>query len=212
MSQHKPAPASEPDAARSNRPLGRGLENVSHVFLSQQGGGAAADPVGPWAARPVPREDAVIGALLLRPAARVSRERVGPVLREFVAALEEGLRLIDADIPCGPCGEIDLLALDRASQLAVIDFDTGSGDELLLRGLAQLEWLVRNVPILRRMFRGHAINFSLAPRLFLLAPHFSDQAQCAARQITGPQIGWVRYHLLEAPGQAGILFEPLVAI
>jgi hypothetical protein len=131
------------------------------------------------------------------------------VLREFLGALEEGLRWIDTAIPCAPCGEIDLLAIDRASQLTVVDFDLTSGDDLLLRGLGHLDWLVSNVPNLRRMFRGHPINFSLPPRLFLLAPQFSPQVQYAARRISGPRIAWIRYHLVEAPERTGILFEPV---
>ena len=132
-------------------------------------------------------------------------------MREFAGALEDGLKGIDAGIPCAPCGEIDLLAIDRAGQLTIIDFDTTSGDELLIRGLGHLDWVVRNVPNLRRMFRGQAINFSLPPRLFLLAPQFSSRVRCVARQITSLQIDWVRYHLVETPGRAGILFEPLSA-
>jgi hypothetical protein len=61
------------------------------------------------------------------------------------------------------------------------------------------------------MFRGNAINFSLPPRLFLLAPQFSSRARIAAHRIATPDIRWVRYHLVEAPGRAGIFFEHLPA-
>ena len=211
MDQPKPGGSSGPGVGRSDRPLGRGLEDVSHVFLSQQADGGSMDPGGQRPGRPLPREEAAPSALLLRPAAQVTREQVAAALSEFAGALEDGLRGIDAGIPCAPCGEIDVLAIDRASQLTIIDFDTTSGDELLIRGLGHLDWVGRNVPNLRRMFRGQAINFSLPPRLFLLAPQFSSRVRCVARQVTSPQIDWVRYHLVETPGRAGILFEPLLA-
>jgi hypothetical protein len=211
MGPHKPGASSGPGVGRTDRPLGRGLEDVSHVFLSQQADAGSMDPGTRRAGRPLPGEDAAASALLLRPAAQVTREQVGAALREFAGALEDGLKGIDDGIPCAPCGEIDLLAVDRASQLTIIDFDTTSGDELLIRGLGHLDWVLRNVPNLRRMFRGQAINFSLPPRLFLLAPQFSSRVRCVARQITGLQIDWVRYHLVEMPGRAGILFEPLSA-
>jgi hypothetical protein len=179
------------------------------VFLSQPAESGDVDPRRPRGERP--REDAGPSPLLLRPAAQITRERVGAALREFLAALEEGLRSIDVGISCPPCGEIDLLAIDRASQLTIVDFDTTAGDELLVRGLAHVDWVVRNVPILRRMLRGQAINFSLPPRLFLLAPQFSGRVRGAGRQITRLQLDWVRYHLTEAPGGAGILFEPVSA-
>jgi hypothetical protein len=148
---------------------------------------------------------------LLHPAAQFTREQVAAVLKEFGGALEEGLRAIDADIPCPPCGEIDLLAIDRANQFTIIDFDTSSSDELLLRGLGHFDWVVGNLPNVRRMFRGQVINFSLEPRLVLLAPQFSSRVRCVARQIPRPRIDWVRYHFVQMPGRPGIFFEPLAA-
>jgi hypothetical protein len=146
---------------------------------------------------------------VLRPAGQITREQLAAALRESPGALEPRLRCVDAAVPCAPCGEIDLLAVDRAGQLAIVDLETAAGDELLIRGLGHAEWAVRNVPNLRRMLRGHAINFSLPPRLFLLAPQFSPRMRCAARQIPGLQLDWVRFHLVEGPGPAGILFEPV---
>jgi hypothetical protein len=197
---------------RSDRPLGRGLEDVSHVFLSQKAEEGGTDPNGAWRAeRPSPRQESAPSALLLRPAAQVTREQIAAALKEFGGALEEGLRGIDAEISCGPCGEIDLLAIDRASQLTIIDFETTSNDELLIRGLGHFDWVVRNLLNVRRMFRGQAINFSQEPRLFLLAPEFSSRVRCVARQIPRPRIDWVRYHVVETPDRPGIFFEPLAA-
>jgi len=210
MEQPKPTGPGAPGTGRSDRPLGRGLEDVAHVFLSPEADERGSDPIpGRRPGRPLPREEAIPGVLLLREAAQVTREQVAAALKEFEGELEEGLRGLDAEVPCAPCGEIDLLAVDRANQLTIIDFDTTSSDELLIRGLGQVDWVVANVPTMRRMFRGQAINFSLPPRLFLLAPQFSTRVRRAARQITGLQIDWVRYHFVEMPGRAGIFFERL---
>jgi hypothetical protein len=195
----------EPEPMESDRPLGRGLEDISRVFLSQPGETSGR------LARPLPREESGSSTVLLRPAAQVTREQVAAALREFEGALEEGLQCIDSEVSCGPCGEIDLLAVDRASRLTIVDFDTCPTDELLVRGLGHVDWVAGNAPNLRRMFRGVAINFSLPPRLFLLAPQFSARVRCAARQITGLQISWIRYQVVETPDRAGILFEPLAA-
>lgn len=191
-------PGGHPD-----RPLGRGLEDVSRVFLSQPGE-ARGRP-----ARPLPREESPSTAVLLRPAAQITRQQLAATLREYEGALEEGLRCIDADVSCGACGEIDLIAVDRASRLAIVDFETAASDELLVRGLGHADWIAGNVPNLRRMFRGVAINFSLPPRLMLLAPQFSTRMRSAGRQVTGLQISWIRYQLVETPGRTGILFEAL---
>lgn len=139
----------------------------------------------------------------------MGREQVAASLREFEGAIETGLTSLDGPIPCAPHDDIDLLAIDRGSQLTIIDFDTASSDDLLLRGLGHFDWALRNVPNLRRMFRGQAINFSLEPRVLLLAPQFSPRVFAAARQITRPSISWVRFRLVETPGRPGILFEPV---
>ena len=212
MDQHRPGGSSAPDVGRSERPLGRGLEDVSHVFLSEKADERAVVPGEVRRPeRPSPRDPSAPSALLLRLASFVSREQVAGALKEFEGALEEGLRGIDTDILCAPSDSIDLLAIDRANQLTIIDFDTTSSDDLLIRGLGHFDWVVQNVPNVRRMYRGQAINFSLPPRLFLVAPQFSSRVRRVARQITSVQIDWVRYHFVETPGRPGIFFERLSA-
>lgn len=212
MDQNESGGSSAQDVGRSDRPLGRGLEDVSHVFLSPRADEGGIDPSGGRRSeRPLPREQTASSAVLLRPAAQVTREQVAAALKEFEGAIEAGLTGIDAGVPCAPHGEIDFLAVDRASQLTIIDFDTTSSDDLLIRGLGHFDWVVRNIPNLRRMFRGQAINFSLQPRVVLLTPKFSARMICVARQITRPPIHLVRYHFVETPGRAGIFFEPVSA-
>jgi hypothetical protein len=210
MEQPKAAPPpGAAGAGRPERPLGRGIEDVARVFLSQEPEARATTHAGARGeARPLPKEANGQGALLLRPAP-ATRDQVAAAIREFDSALEDGLRALDAEVPCPPCGEIDLLAVDRANQLTIVDFDTAAGDDLLVRGLGHADWVVANVPNLRRMFRGQAINFSLEPRLLLLAPQFSPLVRRAARQATRLRIDWVRYHFLETPGKPGVFFERL---
>jgi len=208
----QPEPGGGAGVGRSDRPLGRGLEDVSHVFLSQKADPGEGEAGGWRAERPFPRQESATGALLLRPAAaQVTRERIAAALKEFAGALEEGLRVIDAELACEPFGAIDLVAIDRASQLTIIDFETMSSDEILIRGLGHFDWMIRNQLNVRRMLRGQAINFSLEPRLFLLAPRFSSRVRCVARVIPRPRVDWVRYHVLETPGRPGIFFEALPA-
>jgi hypothetical protein len=192
-----------------DRPLGRGLEQVSHLFLSQRDEQAGAESPGGWRPeRPAPRQEPAPDAVLVRPAP-ITRERLAAALKSMDQALEVGLRVIDFEIPSAPCGEIDLLAIDRTNQLAIIDFELSEGDDILVRGLGHFDWMVANLPNVRRMFRGQAINFSLEPRLFLLAPRFSSRLRCVARQIQRPRIDWVRYACVEVSDQSGILLEAL---
>jgi len=188
-------------------PLGRGLEHVSHLFLSPRTGDAPASapeespaPVGPRG-----------NVLLLRPV-QVTRDRLAAILPlDWTGALEEGLRTLDARIPCHPCGEIDVLAVGRTSRLTIIDFDTAVNDGLLLRGLGHFDWVMRNAPNVQRMYPAHTIDFALPPRLVLLAPQFSPVVRRVMRQFTHPPILWFRYHTVDTPTGVGILFEPVTS-
>ena len=193
-----------------DRPLGRGLEDISHLFLSHKTadasprtGAPVLSPGPESSAPPGPRGNAV----LLRPV-QVTRDRLAAILPlDWSGALEEGLRTIDAKIPCYPCGEIDLLAVDRTSKLTIIDFDTTLNDGLLLRGLGHFDWIVRNTQNVQRMYPAQHVDASLPPRLILLAPQFSALLRRVMRQLTLPQIQWVRYHAVETLAGPGILFE-----
>ena len=174
------------------RSLGRGLRDVSHLFLSQ--------------ATPAVSRGAVVP---LRPV-QVTRDRLAELLSlDRGLSLEEGLRTIDTRIPCEPCGDIDLLAIDRTGKLTIIDFDTTVNDSLLLRGLGHLDWIASNTETIRRMCPAQAVGTVLPPRLILVAPQFSLLARRAMRLLTRPQIRWVRYHAVETPAGPGILFEPV---
>jgi hypothetical protein len=189
------------------RPLGRGLENISHLFLSPKAGddrAGAAMPVRPS------RLASSSPVALLRPAP-VTRERLASILlADLDGSLEEGLRTFDARIPCHPCGEIDLLAVDRRSKLTIIDFETTTvNDGLLIRGLGHFDWILRNLANVQRMYPSQGADFSLPPRLVLLAPQFSPLLRRVVQQITRPHLQCLRYHTVETPHGPGILFEPV---
>lgn len=197
-------------AGEHGTPLGRGLADVSHLFLSRK---TSETSTGDRAAAPSSESSPAPGArgagVLLRPAS-VTREGLAAILMDLDSGLEDGLRAIDARIPCHPCGEIDLLAVDRTRQLTIIDFETTVNDGLLLRGIGHFDWVARNMPIVRRMYQAQAVDFSLPARLLLLAPQFSPLLRRVVRQIIRPQIHWVRYHTLDVSGGPGILFEAVV--
>lgn len=199
------------NAPNLDKPLGRGLEQISHLFLTQKLNDPK--PVNSMAVRapepamaqssPGPESRPV----LLRPMTSMTRSRFIAILREFLGSLEEGLRVIDVFLPCHPFGEIDLLALDRSNQLTIIDFDNVANDGLVIRGLAHCEWLVQNLPNVRRMHSGQTLQLAGPPRLFLLAPAFSALMTNAARQLIQPRIHRVRYQIFDAGATMGVFFE-----
>lgn len=146
-------------------------------------------------------------AFLLHDSPNVSRELILGFLNRGTAVLEEGLRAIDAEIPCDPFGFIDLMAVDSQDHLCIINVDVIQKDESLLRGIAHFDWIVRNTPIVRRMYQGRVINFSAQPRLFLVAPGFSPLLKCVAQRSATPTVCCFEYRTVAMQGGVGILFE-----
>jgi hypothetical protein len=203
-------PPTEPGADRSTKALGRGLEEVSHLFLSgtREGGAHARShdlPPKPAATRPAARA----GVAVLRPGAAISKDQLTTTLVECEDALEQGMRALGTAVSCSPYGEIDLLAVDRLNRLTIIDIDTTLGDGLLLRGFSHVDWVLRNVSNVRRMFENWTIDSSQPPRLLLVAPTFSPLSRAAARQFTGPTVACFKYHAVSSFGGPGIFIEPL---
>jgi hypothetical protein len=148
-----------------------------------------------------------ITPILLRASPAINRELLITLLNKNAAVLEEGMRTIDANVPCDPFGPIDLVAVDSFDQLSIINIDTSLNNDLLLRGIGHFDWIARNIPIVRRMYQGRVINFAAPPRLFLVAPDFSPLLKCAAQRSASPKVSCFGYRTVGISGGVGILFE-----
>ena len=199
------------DADSEPGPLGRGLEDVSHLFLS---GLPAADARPEPALEAAPKIEAVLGTrpglVLLRPSnAAPSRDQITAILKEFGSTLWEPLRTIATQVSCSRAGQIDLLAADRSSRLVIVDIDPVEGDNLLLRGIIHYGWVLQNLPPLRRTCEEAGVDFSQPPRAILVAPRFPPFFEESIRHIKGPDVLCVRYHSLDVGIGTGIFFERL---
>jgi hypothetical protein len=187
-----------------SNPLPRGLDSVSHLFLSNGSAGrrtVSPDPPAPPAAKDPP------AAIVLSRAQPLPRAQLLTLIKGAPAALEAGMKLIDSDIPCDVSGNIELLALDSANNLAIIELDENPNEGLLLRGIGHFDWVSRNAPIVRQMHQGQVINLALQPRLFLVAPDFTHSFRCALRHVVSTQIQCLKYHCVSLPGGTGVFFE-----
>jgi hypothetical protein len=191
---------------RSNRTLGRGLEEISHLFLSvpppEQPDALHREPP---AAPPLPRPRTGLG--VLRPGEALTRDQLTATLLECGEALEQGMRALGVAVSCSPYGTIDVIALDGYNQLTIIDVDTAAGDTLLPRAISHVDWATRNITTVQRMFEKWGIDASAPPRLVLVAPFFSPFVRGALRQIKGPHITCFRYLTATTSGGTAVLFE-----
>jgi hypothetical protein len=204
----EPTTHSQPNSLHPEKRPARGMEDVVHLFLTQPARDATILPAAvevPSDPEPaVPSHPIVTVAC---PAAAPGKEEIIQLLNANTAALESGLRAIDRAVPCDPSRTIDLLAVDSLSQLVVIALEAAPDDGMFLRAISQYDWVVGHVPILRKLYQGQVINFSSPPRVFLVAPEFSQQLTCAARRIQSPRIGCYRYRAIAVQSGTAVLFE-----
>jgi hypothetical protein len=142
------------DAMPSARALGRGFEEISHLFLSNP----AAAPVAAGAVPPA--ADRTQGAGPRTQLVTVRRD-VSLTKAQIIAALRDSRRFFDDDLveigagfACSPFGEVDLLALDRDRRLTVVEVQNALDDTLVARGLSHIDWVVRNIRGSRSWRRG----------------------------------------------------------
>ena len=200
-------PRGELGTGRAARSLGRGLDEISHLFLSNSTGGEAGPPDSTASPRlPIPSVRRA-GVAVLRPGAPLMKEQLTATLRECHCALEEGMQAVAAGLSCGPYGDIDLLGLDRAHHITLIDLETTPSDGLLMRGIAHVDWVVRNLSTVQRLCEGWTIDRERPPRLMLVAPRFSPLLKSAIRQIANPAIACFTYREIELGSGTGIFID-----
>ncbi len=201
-------PNTEDEGSEQQPGINRGLDQVSHLFLSHVAERAARGRSLNGSELPPSSPDNRPPKVLLT-SRRVNRDQLLSLLREQPAALEEGMKVIDVNLPCETFGDIELLGVDGSDRLAVIDVDDKPNDSLLLHGMAHWDWLVGNATLLRRVYQGQTINFSLEPRLVLVAPDFSPLFRRAMHYLSSLQIDCIKYHGVGLAGGTGIFCEQL---
>lgn len=195
-SQKKEGAPDKQPADQQDKPLGRGLEQISHLFLTQR----AQHPQSH--ARPTN-----VQTVLLQPKA-ITKDQLVAAAKANPDSIEEGLRILDMFVQCHPHSDIDLLAVNRTNQLAAIDFETGLDDGIVLRALGHYDWIRHNVINIRRMYSSQALD-GTQPRLFVIAPKFSSLALHAAPPLAQLQIHWIRYQVFDTGSTTGISFETI---
>lgn len=200
----------QPDIPRrTERRLARGLEDVLHLFLTPSSGGSTekekgqnklSEPILPESAPSNPQ-------ILVQTSTAIGRELLIALLKDNTAALDEGMKAIDANVPCAPFGSMDLIAADCINRICVINVDTFQSDLSILRGIAHVDWIARNMPVVKRMYERQILDLSIPPHLFLVAPSFSPLLKCVAQRIVFPKVHCFEYRTADIKETVGIIFN-----
>src|SRR5207245_11794328 len=105
-------PNKDEESSEQHLRVSRGLDQVSHLFLSHVAERAARGRSGNGSELPEHAQENQPLELVLRASRGVERERLVSLLHERPEALKEGMKVIDADRPCETPGHVELPGLE----------------------------------------------------------------------------------------------------
>lgn len=105
-----------------------------------------------------------------------------PLVVAHLDALEAGLRSVTGQLPVGPAGRPDVLAVDAEGGLVVIELKAvEAGTDALVQLCRYYDWLSQNVALVARPFPEFRPDQGV--RSLLVAPGFSPEALVLARYL-----------------------------
>jgi len=105
---------------------------------------------------------------------QVTEAELEELVRRAPDKLEEGLRFIDHQVATER-GRLDVLLLDSDNALVVVELKVVEDDGMLVQGIDYYDYVRSSLSAFALAYKQHAIDPSKEPRLFLVAPSFSDQ-------------------------------------
>ena len=105
-----------------------------------------------------------------------------PMLKADLAVLEEGLRVVASQLQTDS-GPLDILAVDSDGTLIVVELKDEAAEGIIDQGLRYYDWCIQNLPWISRAYKEFNIDPKVAPRLYLVAPSFTDNVKRIAKYI-----------------------------
>lgn len=124
--------------------------------------------------------------------------------------VEDGFFPLDTHLRAGNGGLIDLLAVDAAGTLAILEIGRDGEENLLHRCLEHQGWIVGQVHFLRRLYGPERIHPFRAPRAILLSTRFSRSFLEKIAELP-VSITALAYDLDGAGGRPALRLRPAVA-
>jgi len=145
-------------------------------------------------------------ALKLKSISIGERDELEPILIENPSVIEEGLRIITHQQMTNT-GPLDILAVDAEKTLVVIELKNEAAEGHIDQGLRYYDWCRQNLAWLTQAFSDFEINPKALPRLFLIAPTYTDTVKQIAKYVAiGVDLRLFEYHALEnEKGEHGVI-------
>ncbi len=138
------------------------------------------------------------------------RDELEPILVANPDIVEEGLRIISHQQQT-KTGPLDILGVDSEGTLVVIELKNEAAEGHLDQGLRYYDWCRTNLAWIAEAYKEFGINLKSLPRLFLIAPSFTDTVKQIAKYVAvGVDLRLLEYHAVEnEKGEKGLICREL---
>ncbi|MDP8217069.1 MAG: hypothetical protein P9L98_07170 [Candidatus Kaelpia imicola] len=129
------------------------------------------------------------------------------LLFEGLSSLERGMFGLDRDIST-PAGKIDIMAVDMIGRFAIVEVGEGEVNDLIFKSIDHFDWALTNIKSLQERYKSYNIDPTLAPRIIILAPSYSEKFVKRAHYLNPTFIDIYEYQINESLGIKKIYFRP----
>jgi hypothetical protein len=126
---------------------------------------------------------------------------------EGLSNLERGVKGFKKNVST-PVGKIDILAKDIIGRIVIVEIDADHENDLLFNAIDHFDWALNHMEELIKEYKDEELDPTLAPRIILLAPSYSEKFIRRASYLSPTFIDIYEYQLRETAGIRKIYFRP----
>lgn len=134
----------------------------------------------------------------------VSEQQLEDLVRQYAAEIEEGLVYLDHQKWTSAGGRLDVFMVDSGHALVIAELKVVEDDGMLLQALDYYDYVSSHAEAFARLYKEHKPDPTQQPRLFLVAPSFSQTLVNRCKWIDAP-ISLFTFSCLRVEGTEGIL-------
>ncbi|KPJ49666.1 hypothetical protein AMJ40_05040 [candidate division TA06 bacterium DG_26] len=138
---------------------------------------------------------------------KVEKSAVLSKIFESPEEIESGLRMLDKDVKIADHGPIDLVAMDGAKRLVVIQVGLDDSPQILADAIDRYDWIVRNEHLVHRLYGSSGVDLSERPRVFVLIPHLAERLLRISSYFCGLKLEVFEYKYV--PSLDGLVAEKI---
>lgn len=129
------------------------------------------------------------------------------LLAQGLGSLERGLQAVKKNIPT-PAGNIDILAVDMVGRIVIVEVCDTRDEDILFRAIDHFDWALSEMHNLKGKLESYNIDPTLAPRILILAPSYTEKFVKRASYLNPNFIDIYEFQIKESMGTKKIYFRP----